>query len=186
MTSRYGTEANRAAVDLTIYGPGGETAHKEDGISDTEVAVTAIGGRGPWKACFKVSRGQILRPSVLVKLTYFTVNQMSLVGTTFEWQRHGPTEPRPQEDPKSLVTREQVDELSLGLQRLDYYLHNVTNEQRYLYARTLRHLKTVQSTHTRAFWYYLLTNSVIVLSAFAQVVGIRMLFRNSRKQGFII
>lgn len=30
---------------------------------------------------------QILRPSVIVKISYFTVNSMSLVGTSFEWQR---------------------------------------------------------------------------------------------------
>ena len=39
---------------------------------------------------------QILRPSVIVKLTYFTVNSMSLVGTSFEWQRDAaPAGPAP-------------------------------------------------------------------------------------------
>ncbi len=43
--------------------------------------------QGPWRACFRVSRGQILRPSVIVKVSYFTINQMTLVGTSFEWER---------------------------------------------------------------------------------------------------
>lgn len=155
ITSRYGTEANKAAVDFNVYGPTGNSVHKEDAVSETEIAgkgqrggpwhrmscptlppacdwtadimllattfaVTAEGGQGPWRACFRVSKGQvgrtlvpphlhqhglvpcvhptrvgiaccclqILRPSVIVKISYFTVNSMSMVGTNFEWQRN--------------------------------------------------------------------------------------------------
>ena len=66
-------------------------------------------------------------------------------------------------------TSTQVAELSSGLQRLDHLLLNVTHEQRYLYARTVRHLRTVQSTHSRALWYQLLIYFFIVLTSFAQV-----------------
>ena len=46
---------------------------------------------------------QILRPSVIVKISYFTVNSVSLVGTTFEWQRHEPRDgPPPALDPSHL------------------------------------------------------------------------------------
>lgn len=41
ITSRYGTEANKAAVDFTVYGPDGNSVHKEDSVSETEIA----GGR---------------------------------------------------------------------------------------------------------------------------------------------
>jgi hypothetical protein len=105
ITSRYGTEANKAAVDLNVYAPNGDSVHKEDAVSETEIAgvadsccalcccmllrwcaasaasflpsdrsvaapplplhptsngaVTAEGGQGPWRACFRVSKGQV-------------------------------------------------------------------------------------------------------------------------------
>jgi hypothetical protein len=210
VTSRFGTETSRASVDFTLLDPEGQAVHHEAGASETEVAVTARGGRGPWRACFKISRGPVLRPSVMVKVSYFTVNHMSLVGTKFEWQRGGGGQAggaAAQLDPQLLGTRlardeaqrsaagsgswvrppepdcestpahpstpagtsEQVAELSRGLQRLDYYLQNVTNEQRFLYSRAVRHLRTVESTHARAFWYYFLIYSVIMMASTAQV-----------------
>lgn len=183
ITSRYGTEANKAAVDFNVYGPTGNSVHKEDAVSETEIAVTAEGGQGPWRACFRVSKGQILRPSVIVKISYFTVNSMSLVGTSFEWQRNAAAggESPPALDPKHLGTVEQVEEVTQGLQRLDYYLMNVTNEQRYLYARTVRHLRTAQSTHARALGYMLLICGTIVLASFVQVMGVRMMFKSNRR-----
>ncbi|KAI3432871.1 hypothetical protein D9Q98_010454 [Chlorella vulgaris] len=187
ITSRYGTEANKAAVDFNVYGPTGNSVHKEDAVSETEIAVTAEGGQGPWRACFRVSKGQILRPSVIVKISYFTVNSMSMVGTNFEWQRNSAAGGETPEavDPKHLGTIEQVEEVTQGLQRLDYYLMNVTNEQRYLYARTVRHLRTAESTYSRTFGYMILICSTIVLASFAQVMGVRMMFKNNRR-GLII
>lgn len=76
-----------------------------------------------------------------------------------------PTNPTP----NSPGTNDQVQSLADGLQRLDYYLHNVTNEQRYLSSRTERHLQTVRSTHSRALWYYVALYGVIVAASFAQV-----------------
>lgn len=252
-------------------------------------AVTAEGGQGPWRACFRVSKGQvhrgagrgsltrlllllplfavrspsvqtesllwrsstrcvcraalftpqILRPSVIVKISYFTVNSMSLVGTSFEWQRSAaPADAPAAVDPKHLGkelaaphphvmgctcstparrasacgvplgclgcllrfhgrtrpvslppaslrppagTVEQVEEVTQGLQRLDHYLMNVTNEQRYLYARTVRHLRTAESTHGRTLGYMLLICGTIVLASFVQVMGVRMMFKNNRR-----
>lgn len=188
ITSRYGTEANKAAVDFTVYGPDGNSVHKEESVSETEIAVTAEGGQGPWRACFRVSKGQILRPSVIVKISYYTVNSMSLVGTSFEWQRDSvPAAGAPAAvDPKHLGTVEQVEEVSQGLQRLDYYLMNVTNEQRYLYARTVRHLRTAESTKTRTLGYMLLICGTIVAASVVQVLGVRMMFKSNRKHGLII
>jgi hypothetical protein len=117
ITSRYGTEANKAAVDFNVYGPSGNSVHHEAGVSETEIAggasgcgwlagldvcsaasrrvsstagslslsacqpvgctfrcfnlaagtappplpcaVTSDGGQGPWRACFRVSKGQV-------------------------------------------------------------------------------------------------------------------------------
>jgi hypothetical protein len=49
-------------------------------------------------------RLQILRPSVIVKVSYFTVNSMSMVGTSFEWQRNSAAGEvaAPTVDPKAL------------------------------------------------------------------------------------
>lgn len=181
VTSRYGTEETKATVDFTLYDPLGRTLHFEESVGSSEVAMTGSGGRGPWRACFKVSRRQILRPSVIVRLSYFTVNSPTLIGTHFEWQRGqhadaGATKPdaaaalaASEVKPEQLGTAEQVTALMEGLQRLDFYLHNVTNEQRYLSSRSDRHLRTVRSTHARALWYNLAVYAAIVLAAFAQV-----------------
>ncbi|KAL4854397.1 hypothetical protein ACK3TF_004907 [Chlorella vulgaris] len=238
ITSRYGTEANKAAVDFNVYGPTGNSVHKEDAVSETEIAGKGQRG-GPWHrmscptlppACgstaeimllplqllLREGRAhggrvsvsardrlvlcvhpahagiaccclQILRPSVIVKISYFTVNSMSMVGTNFEWQRNSAAGGETPEavDPKHLGTIEQVEEVTQGLQRLDYYLMNVTNEQRYLYARTVRHLRTAESTYSRTFGYMILICSTIVLASFAQVMGVRMMFKNNRR-GLII
>lgn len=75
---------------------------------------------------------------------------------------------------------EQIEVLQHGLQRLDHYLANVTNEQRYLYARTARHLRTAESTLQRTFWYYTAIYGTICLASFSQLVGVRMMFKKVR------
>lgn len=184
ISSRYGAEGNQATVDVKVYNPAGVVIHEELGQSEGELTVETTGGQGPWRICFRVAKGQILRPSVMVKLTYFTVNADSMLGTAFEWEDDA--HPLPLMDPSMLGSKEQIERLSQGLMRLDHYLTNVTNEQRYLYARTVRHLKTSQSTHTRAFWYSLAIFSTVALASFAQVAGVRLMFKKSRKTGLII
>lgn len=187
VSSRYGGESNKASVDMTVYDPRGEQIYQEEGMTETEAAVNGDGGQGPWRVCFKVSRGQILRPSVIVKVSYFTVNQVNLVGTNFEWQQdEGTAGSAGAVDPSELGSAQQVADMSSGLQRLDTLLMNVTYEQRYLYARTVRHLRTVESTHARALWYQLLIYFFIILTSFAQAVGVRLMFKGSRRQGLII
>ena len=78
---------------------------------------------------------------------------------------------RPPPPPPLAGTVEQVQEVTSGLQRLDHYLMNVTNEQRYLYARTVRHLRTAESTHGRTLGYMLLICGTIVAASFVQVGG---------------
>ena len=46
ITSRYGTDSNRAAVDLVVYGPHGDVVHREHGSSETEIAGGWMGGGG--------------------------------------------------------------------------------------------------------------------------------------------
>ena len=69
---------------------------------------------------------------------------------------HHPAAAPPPPPPSPAGTLQQVEEVTQGLQRLDFYLTNVTHEQRYLYARTIRHLRTAESTHGRTFGYLLL------------------------------
>lgn len=177
-------------MDVRILNPQGVEIYSEGGVSQSEISTTSEGGRGPWRVCFKISRGKILRPSVMVKVLYFTINHMNLLGTAFEWQRGAAATTTPPANQKvdlqSLGSAEQVEALAQGLQRLDHYLVNVTHEQRYLSARTIRHLATVQSTHRRTFWYYLALYSMVVLAAFAQVVGVRLMFKGNRRHGGLI
>lgn len=70
-----------------------------------------------------------------------------------------------------------MENLQHGLQRLDHLLLNVTHEQRYLYARTARHLRTAQSTLARTFWYYTAIYGTICLASFSQLVGVRLMFK---------
>jgi emp24/gp25L/p24 family/GOLD len=69
----------------------------------------------------------------------------------------------------SLASAEQVHEMKEGLQRLDVIIDGIEREQRHLAARATRHLKTVQSTHTRALFYCLGINAMIVVASVAQV-----------------
>ncbi len=45
ISSRYGSESNKAAVDLVVYDPEGKEIHREEGISETELAVSGEGGQ---------------------------------------------------------------------------------------------------------------------------------------------
>lgn len=93
VSNKYGNERSRASVDLVLKNPSGDSFYTEEGLSDDELSVGAKGGRGPWLACFRVAKGRLLRPSVIVKITHFTVNYVELVGTDFEWQRRGAGSP---------------------------------------------------------------------------------------------
>ena len=44
--------------------------------------------QGPWKLCFKVDRSGVYRPpSLMIELTYFTINHRSLIGTSYEHEK---------------------------------------------------------------------------------------------------
>lgn len=178
VTTTSGTEESQAHVDYGVYNPNNELLGNSNDVSEAEVSFRSLGGRGPWKICFRVSHGQLLRPSVMIKLTYFLVSYEDHSGESFDWEKHD-------KDGNSLHhvkaanlgSKDQVDSLEMGLLRLDHYLHNVTNEQRFLYARTVRHLRTAESTLRRTFWYYLALYAVICLASFSQLVIVRMMFR---------
>lgn len=152
-------------------------------MSEGEFGGQAKGGRGPWRVCFRVSSGALLRPSVTVQLNYFLVTYEEYLQDGFEWENENEHHAI---DPKDLGTKEQIESLEHGLLRLDHYLLNVTHEQRFLYSRTVRHLRTAESTLRRTFWYYSAIYSVICLASFSQLVAVRVMFRKSRKQGLII
>lgn len=73
------------AVDYAIYDPSGASIHHEDGVGDGEVGMHGVGGRGPWRACFRVTAA-LLRPSVMVRLTYFSINHEEYMSEAFEWE----------------------------------------------------------------------------------------------------
>jgi emp24/gp25L/p24 family/GOLD len=183
VTSKYGTEETKAAVDYAVYSPNGEVIKSASGVTEEEYGGHANGGYGPWRVCFRVSSGALLRPSVTVNLNYFLINYDEFLSDGFG-EEDAPIHHHI--DPKDLGTKEQIEDLEHGLLRLDHYLLNVTHEQRYLYSRTVRHLRTAESTLRRTFWYYLAIYSVICLASFSQLVAVRLMFRKSKKQGLII
>lgn len=148
----------------------------ENGISEVETELEVEGGRGPWQLCFRVSSGALLRPSVHVKIPYFFISLEDLTGD-FDWEDSYDDEYTPQPGTVDLGKKEQVESLQLGLMRLDRYLLNVTNEQRFLHARTVRHLKTVESTLGRTFWYYCAIYLLICTTSLAQMWAVRFLFK---------
>ena len=181
VTNKYGTEESKASVDYTVYHPSGEVLMAETGVSEGEYGGETKGGRGPWKVCFRVSSGALLRPSVTVQINYFLVSYEEYLGDSFDWE-----EGNHKLDPKDLGTQDQIESLTHGLLRLDHYLMNVTHEQRLLYSRTCRHLRTAESTLRRTFWYYLALYVIICMASFSQLVVVRLMFKKSRKQGLII
>ena len=62
----------------------------------------------------------------------------------------------------------------------------MTHEQRHLYARTVRHLRTAKSTYARTLGYMLLICGTIVCASLVQVLGVRMMFNSKRARGLII
>ena len=81
----------------------------------------------------------------------------------------------------TLATHEQIMNIESGLAKLDRFLVNVTSETRFLYARTLRHLRTSESTLSRTKWYYTAVYAFIVAASVAQILVIRFLFRKSQR-----
>lgn len=179
VTTRYGGQEEQAAVDYSIISPTGGIIKGADGVSEQEFEEVVTGGQGPWKVCFRVSSGALLKPSVFVKVAYFNIysEEESMAG--FDWQENEPNVP----DPQLLGTKEQILNLQHALLRLDHYLMNVTHEQRYLYARTVRHLHTAQSTLSRTFWYYLAIYSTICFASFSQLVAVRLMFKKVSLRG---
>jgi hypothetical protein len=197
VADEYGSEAYRGAIDLTVHDPAGKEIHHANAIQDDEISVDAHGVKGPWKLCFKVHRGGSYRPpSLLLELSYFTVNHRSLVGTSYEWEK-STQHPLPPDahldhpaaalahhaDKEHMATAEQVETLMEGLSMLDVHLQGVEHEQHHLQLRATRHLKTVRSTHRRTLVYYLAIYAAIVLSSFLQVLGVRYMFAGEKSVG---
>ncbi len=57
-------------------------------VPERHLRSTSLHLQGPWKLCFDVHRGGTYRPpSLLLELSYFTVNHRSLVGTSYESEK---------------------------------------------------------------------------------------------------
>lgn len=178
VTTKHNVEDSKANVDYGVYSPHNKLLQHENGVSEAEIeAETEAVSQGPWKICFRVSGGKLLKPSVIVDITYFSLNFVNDEMEDFEWEDDEESE-RP--DHSELGTHEQVIDLQHGLARIDMYMQNVTNEQRFLYARTVRHLKTAQSTLRRTYWYYFAIYSAICVASLSQVLVIRLMFKKVR------
>lgn len=191
VADEYGSEAYRGAVDVTLFDTAGKEIKALTGIQDAEIEVDAHGTKGPWKMCFKVDRNGAYRaPSLLIELSYFTVNHRSLLGTSYEHEKTTqlPLPPNaaldhphasPHFDKDHMPTVEQVNDVMDGLVMLDAHIQSLEYEAHHLTMRTTRHLKTIKSTHFRTMFYYVGIYAAIVAASFIQVAGVRYMFSGS-------
>lgn len=179
VTTKHDVEDDKANIDYGIYAPNNALLKSDNGVTEGEVDLRAgAEAQGPWKFCVRVSGGKLLRPSVIVDITYFSVYYDGDDGPSFDWQEEESSSTE-NVDHENMATHEQISDISQGLGRLDRYLANVTHEQRFLYARTLRHLKTAKSTLSRTKWYYTGIYTAICVASFSQIVVIRLMFKKS-------
>jgi hypothetical protein len=177
VTTKHDVEDAKANVDFGLYSPTNTLLKNQNGVTEGELDFTAqADGIGPWKFCVRVSGGKLLRPSVIVDITYFSVN-FDDVDEGFDWEDEHDGHEDADVDKSDLARHDQIVDISSGLSRLDRYLVNVTNEQRFLYARTVRHLKTASSTLSRTYWYYIAVYGAICLASVSQILVIRLMFK---------
>lgn len=178
VTTKHDVEDDKANIDYGLYSPNNALLKSDNGVTEGEIDIRAgAEGQGPWKLCVRVSGGKLLRPSVIVDITYFSVYYEGDDTGSFNWEEEDASST--DVDHENMATHEQISDISQGLGRLDRYLVNVTNEQRFLYARTLRHLKTAKSTLSRTKWYYTSIYTAICVASFSQIVVIRLMFKKS-------
>eukprot|EP01024_Parvocaulis_polyphysoides_P021681 TRINITY_DN20281_c0_g1_i1.p1 TRINITY_DN20281_c0_g1~~TRINITY_DN20281_c0_g1_i1.p1 ORF type:complete len:269 (+),score=21.25 TRINITY_DN20281_c0_g1_i1:49-855(+) len=187
---------NRGAVDIVVKSPNGEIVYEEADIQEKELEVNAYGGQGPWQVCMKISKR---KASVIVDLTYFTLNQRSLVGTAWEMGRQnvgkGDSGQGQQETvdlmaqlvskTTELAGKEQVAEISRGIYDLDAMLMAVVREQKHVSHRSEAQMKVVQGTKTRMLLWSALQAIIIIASSMFQVYMVRQLFDRKDKSNSI-
>jgi p24 family protein beta-1 len=180
ITTKHDVEDDKANVDYGVYSPSNKLLTSGQGVSEGDVETNVVAeSSGPYKLCVRVSGGKLLRPSVIVDISYFSVYYDGDDAGSVEF--HSGEDEGVETEKDTLATHEQISDIENGLAKLDRYMHNVTSETRFLYARTLRHLRTAQSTLARTKWYYFAVYSIIVSSSVAQIAVIRFLFRKNQR-----
>eukprot|EP01024_Parvocaulis_polyphysoides_P056609 TRINITY_DN59899_c0_g1_i1.p3 TRINITY_DN59899_c0_g1~~TRINITY_DN59899_c0_g1_i1.p3 ORF type:complete len:270 (-),score=34.04 TRINITY_DN59899_c0_g1_i1:269-1078(-) len=184
---------NRGAVDIQIKSPSGEVVYQEEALEEKELEVNAYGGQGPWQICMKISKKKGSKASVLLDLTYMTINQRSLVGTAWEMLRRdtGQQGQGQQETvdlmaqlvskSTELADKTQIAELSKGIYDLDALLMAVVREQRHVQHRTEAQLQVVAGTKSRMLWWSFVQALIIVAASLFQVYMVRQLFERKAK-----
>eukprot|EP01023_Acetabularia_acetabulum_P032955 TRINITY_DN307_c0_g2_i1.p1 TRINITY_DN307_c0_g2~~TRINITY_DN307_c0_g2_i1.p1 ORF type:complete len:269 (+),score=39.83 TRINITY_DN307_c0_g2_i1:151-957(+) len=182
---------NKGSLDIMVKSPTGQIIHQETSLQEKEFEVNAYGAQGPWQICMKISRGS--KASVLLDLTYWTINQRSLVGTAWEMTRRdvgdsGQGQQETVDLMAQLVTKSteladsnQVAELSKGIYDLDAMLMAVVREQKHVQHRTEAQLQVVAGTKTRMLWWSFLQAFIIVAASLFQVYMVRQLFERKDK-----
>eukprot|EP01023_Acetabularia_acetabulum_P046700 TRINITY_DN4845_c0_g2_i1.p1 TRINITY_DN4845_c0_g2~~TRINITY_DN4845_c0_g2_i1.p1 ORF type:complete len:279 (+),score=54.68 TRINITY_DN4845_c0_g2_i1:117-953(+) len=194
VANKQGARGFQGAVDITVKTPKGDIIHDQKGLEDKEIELTTFGDSGPWQICFKINREKGVKASLVLDLTYFTVNQRSLVGTAWEMNRqksagqeqvdHVDLMQQLVSKSTELADKDQVAMLSRGIFDLDALLMGVVREQRHIQHRTEAQLSIVASTKGRMLWWTLFQTLVIISASFVQVYMVRKLFekRDNNKQ----
>eukprot|EP01026_Neomeris_dumetosa_P040532 TRINITY_DN3347_c0_g1_i10.p3 TRINITY_DN3347_c0_g1~~TRINITY_DN3347_c0_g1_i10.p3 ORF type:complete len:231 (-),score=30.76 TRINITY_DN3347_c0_g1_i10:424-1062(-) len=189
VTDKYKTVGYKGAVDITVKNPNGEIFHEEKGLEEKELELTTYGSQGPWQICMKINQEKGKKASIIVDLTYFTMNQRSLVGTAWEMnkQRQGGDQGQGQQDQVDLIAslvsrtteladKDQVAQLSRGIYDLDALLMAVVREQKHIQHRTEAQFQVLGVTKSRMLWWSLLQACIIISASCFQVYMVRRLF----------
>ena len=179
VTTKHDVEDDKANIDYGLYSPSNTLLINEQGVSEGDIETASVAeSSGPYKLCVRVSGGKLLRPSVIIDISYFSIyydgDDAGSVNNFHSGEDEGDAR-------EKAATHEQIQDIENGLAKLDRYMHNVTSETRFLYARTLRHLRTAESTLRRTRWYYFAVYSIIVSASVSQIAVIRFLFRKNQR-----
>eukprot|EP01025_Chloroclados_australasicus_P015738 TRINITY_DN175_c0_g2_i1.p1 TRINITY_DN175_c0_g2~~TRINITY_DN175_c0_g2_i1.p1 ORF type:complete len:306 (-),score=22.59 TRINITY_DN175_c0_g2_i1:222-1139(-) len=190
VVNQQGAVNHKGAVDVVVKTPNNEVLHEETGLQEKELELTTFGAQGPWQICFKINKVVGNRASVVLDLTYFTLNQRSLVGTAWEMNKmraaadFGSGSKDGEDLMQQLVSRsveladsKQVAELSRGIFDLDAMLMAVFREQKHIEHRTEAHLQMVQGIKSRMLWWSLFLSMVLIAASLFQVFAVRQLFK---------
>ena len=82
-------------MDFRLLDPKGNAFHTQAGAGEVEAGAPGTGGRGPWRACFRVAGGALLKPSVMVKLSYFVLSLEEHAADAFVWEEEEAHKTRP-------------------------------------------------------------------------------------------
>lgn len=184
-----GESKRRAQVDVTLADlRTGKELYRKEGATDDHATVHVHSGRGPYRVCFSLLRSNVfMTPSATIDLEFFDVFQRSIgkaqnANQIVKSAAGGAGTGRAASSASlgSTLSDLEAADATARVRELSGNLRSIMHEQRYLSARHERHLRTVRSTHSRAFLVSVGMALVICGVAGAQVFMLKTIFYHKR------